>query len=201
MSNKSFLTPKYEVQEVAGRKVNFYAVSMRSAFKLRCIANPLARALTTLFQSPKRDAKTTLRNFGGATLGSETEMEPTSASIIELRSKQRLAAIEELIGALTSDENALILGELLMDSMREDFDRTAPFTPERVQTFLDDLDVVSFKDCLLGVAAANKKVFGPLGKQMATAMAGALDLEGLVAADDTAEPQSQPSEVQAAGNS
>lgn len=138
--------------EGAESPTKFFPVSVAMMFKLRRLAEPLARAISVLTNSKDQDNAHIHRKIGD---GEEILSEAIDPKLAELRSEERANAIATLISAATEDENMSIIGEIIMDSIRlED----AP--PPR--EFMNQIDLPQLGFFIKGVAIANKGVFGPL---------------------------------------
>lgn len=190
----SFLTPTFEAHEVGGDTYNFWPVSLRVLFKLRCVATPLAKSLSTLFSVRERDTITESHDWTDVETGergSTTKLLPASTELSEALHKRRTAAIEELVIALTERSNLLIVGEIIMDSMREDFPRNP--SKEQIAAFVDDegMNVPTISALLVGVAKANKKVFGPLADTVSASLAKVVKEKVEAMQRDLEEPDDQ----------
>ncbi len=167
----SFLTPHYETAPVAGTDQHFYPISLGLAFRLRDIGKPLAKALSVLFADRSHDTGTVDRQVsstqrdaqGNVIYDRETILEPISDKLAALRVEQRSKAIEDLIEAVTSDNNLGVLGDLIVDSLRDLFPREAKDNPKGLDLLKDpDVNMAVLRDMILGMAKANRQVFDPL---------------------------------------
>ena len=181
----SYLTPNYVEHSVCGKKKRFYPVSVLKAFKMRRVGKPLAQALSVLFASRKHDHSEQVEQV----VTEEQTMTVTSLSAVSpemasMRAKQQAEALAEAIDALTDDENVLVLAELIINSLREEWEEgQAPPAKE----FLSSLDTLSMRDMIWGLAKANAEVFGPFKEVFASRVAGALseDLAEVISQKET----------------
>ncbi len=176
----SFLSPSSTPFEVCGEEINFYPISGRLLFKLKTIARPLAQGLTVLFDgkiaeqgSVQRDVTYPAVTEPDGTVipeqkGTETQIMPISPELYEARTRQKEIAINNLVDALSKEENTLLIAEIIFDSCRDVF----PRKPEKqdLEEFLEEhTDFSNLGQFLMGVAQANVKVFGPLGERVSKA--------------------------------
>lgn len=155
----TFLTPNYIERTIGDQTFRFYPVSVVTAFKLRRIAKPLSKALSNLFTSKDRDFGTVHRKLKEG--DEETIVEALTPAMAKTRVEQKGEAMQELVEALTSDENIEVLGELIISSLRETFPPGDKANPP-AREFVSTLPLPRLVDLLWGVALANKDVLGPL---------------------------------------
>ncbi len=174
----SFLAPRFEKAKVGDKELKFFAVSTRTLFKLKTLAGPIAQSLVTIMSGKSQDVKRSSRDFHDPTtgdMGSETTIDPISVNIIKIRDNQRAEAITQLVNAIADDENRYIIGELICDSLREEFtDR--PVKEDVIREFMDDEDMSlpALVEIMGGVIAANKGAFGPLAGPLAAKLKAAV---------------------------
>lgn len=172
-SKFTFLTPNCVSHTIGEKEYKFYPISVGLAFKLRSVAKPLTKALTTLLGDTKEDTGSIQRVVANAqgTSDQEIVIEPISADLARLRHEQRQKAVEELVEALTAEANLEIVGDILVDSLREDFPPGDKSNPTGKQ-FMAEITLPNVPDLLIGVAKANKGVFGPLVSKVGAMMSG-----------------------------
>jgi len=164
-----FLKPKFIVKEVNEKKLHFYAPPVLTILKLSDFATPLTHALVAVFQDTNGDQGRVTQDYQtpDGEQGAKTSLEPLSVDLARYRDGSRRDAISKLIGGLTSPEARLMLGEVIMESLREEFTRPkGGFTPEQVKEFIEnpDLDGSTAVDLLSGVMEASKGIFGPFAE-------------------------------------
>lgn len=165
MSNSlSFLSGKCVDQEVNGQQMRFYPVSLRLAFRMRSFLAPIAKALTVLLPNEQDDTRLTGYENRSVKQADGTEMQTTEVGairpeILQQINSRRERAIEDLVMAVTSEENANLIAELIMDSLRDDFPRKP--SPSQIQEFREEMDIDSLLQALAGFGKANKKIFDP----------------------------------------
>ena len=79
-----------------------------------------------------------------------------------------------------------------MDSLKDDFPRGVKRPVEECQSFVDEMDLPTFIEFFKGLAEANSKVFGDLGKELGRAVqdkAGELFGTPAESADESPEAQ------------
>lgn len=160
----------FEERVINGKTMKFHPISSGLMFRLRRLAVPIAKALTTLFQKTGTDLTVIERSHSGDEGdGREVIQEALSPSLAKLRTQQRADAMAELIEALSAEQNQLLLGQIITDSLREEFPRSMP--TKDVQEFISSLEVPTLVALLKGVAAANSEVLGPLEGQVRSHLA------------------------------
>lgn len=183
MALRTFLDPTYIEHEVLGETRRFYPARLKTAFKLKSVGRPLARAFSTLFSDTSADNGKIYKDMRGedGTMGSETVIEPMSIEMARMRHEQRAQAIEDMIHQFTDDKNARLVAEIILDSLRDEYtwkqseanENRVLIDEASISQIVDELDLSAFMDLLKGVALANKEVFGPMGEKMAQAVKGA----------------------------
>lgn len=164
-----FLKPKFIVREVNEKKLHFYSPPVLTILKLSDFATPLSHALIAVFQDVETDQGRVTQDYQtpDGEQGSKTAFEPLTVDLARYRDGSRRDAITKLIGSLTSTEARLMLGEVIMESLREEFERPkGGFTDEQVTEFIQDpdLDGATAVDLLSGVMEASKGIFGPFAE-------------------------------------
>ena len=168
--------------EVCGQKLRFYPNRVRLLHDLAEVSKPVASALAALFSDHSTDAGFNEKiSQQGDIIVKETTSQAASPEVLQLRSKERDGAISALLSAVSDPRNRLLLGRLLMDSLRDEF----PYHEERptvdVEEFLygdgrpdgyPGLDLPALTSALGGWIKANAKQFGKVGEQMAAELAG-----------------------------
>jgi hypothetical protein len=160
---KSFLTPKFVEHEVNDETLNFYPVSISTAFQIKEVLKPLARSLSLAMINTDGDrGYTDTRSEDGFV---QTIVNPVSPEMAELRSKQKESAILDAIEALTERRSVTAIGRLIMDSLRDEFHGKKQEQKD-VDLFMDSVDTTTLIQLLTGVAKANKRLFGPFGERI-----------------------------------
>jgi len=182
-------TPTFITHRVGEEEIKFHPVSLGMMFRLKAIATPIAKAITTLFS--KKDEDTTKRIVSLANGDSETQIGAVSPELATLRETQQVEAIGKLVETLTDPDTLKVLGEVVMDSMRDLFppDKKREWPP--VQEFCNSVPLPVFGQMLIGVCKANKDVLGPLGETVKSAMGSRLA--------DVVAKASSPSATQTGG--
>lgn len=161
-----FLPPKGTNHEVGGIDHVFYPVSVGCAVKLKALGGPLISALTTLFSKAGRedDVRKIVREFDATETepaGRESVVEEINPELAKLRVDQRNEAIDSALEAVTSQANVGIVGDLIIDSMRDLFSPGDKDNPPGIEVS-KFFNVVQMREVLTGVGKANSEVFGPL---------------------------------------
>ena len=161
-----FLAPTCETHRINGVELNFYPVSVNALFKARSMAKPLAAAIRTLFAQNANDRGQVRRIVQGA---SEEIVQATTPELAKLRAEQDERAISDLVEAFADDKNAMILAELIVDSLRDTFARGSMSAQDSL-AWLKDLEAATLTEMLIGLAKGNKRVLGPFGEILSTAL-------------------------------
>ena len=167
------LSPLSVDREIHGQQVTFYTCSVRTCAKLSGVLSKLAGHFTTLIgANSDRDQGKTEEDYQteAGEIISKTIVEPINPDLAQLRADQKERAVAGAIEALFSTKNRAAIGELLMDSMKDEFPRGKKPPAEECQGFIDEMDVPTLIEFLKGLAAANAKVFGDLGKGLGRAV-------------------------------
>lgn len=166
----SFIAPEFIEHQIQTKTLRFYPISVKSAFRIRSIAQPIAKALASLLGKHDNDVaqkvKTKMRD--GKVEDQDIQTEAIPKEIAELRSREREKAISEAVMVLLDPDNSAIIGMLLADSLRDDFPRNV--SAADAKEFVDELPAPALTEFLVGLAKANKKVLGPLAEMAGEAM-------------------------------
>ncbi len=167
---------------VCGQALRFYPNRVGLLHDLAEVSKPVASAIAALFADRSTDAGFNEKvSQQGDIIVKETTAQAASPEVLLLRAKERDGAIEALLTAVADPRNRLLLGRLLMDSLREEF----PYHGERpaidVEEFLygdgkpdgyPGLDVPALTAAIGGWIKANAKQFGKVGEQIAAEIQG-----------------------------
>ena len=170
------LSPLSVDREIHGMQVTFYTCSVRTCARLSSLLSQLAGHFTTLLgSSSARDQGSTEEVYAPpegekGEIMTKTVVQPINPDLAALRTKQRENAVKGAIAALFDEKNRAAIGELLMDSMKDDFPRGKKRPADECQEFIDSMDVATLPLFLSGLAEANAKVFGDLGKGLGRAV-------------------------------
>lgn len=166
---KNFLPPKRTTHEVSGVEWQFYPISVDCAIKLRSLGGPLVSALTVLFARNSNDVRQIVREFDASateSAGRESVVEAISPELATLRSKERRDALKEAVDTVFDPENKNMVGQVLMDSLRDMFPRDTRRDWPPAQEFMKHFDVVTLREAVVGLIKANVEVFGPFAKKI-----------------------------------
>lgn len=158
LSRKSVTAP------IGDRDFTFYPLSVG-------VMNELAErgaGITTAFRAlqggskaftPKQTSQFEKDPVSGAMIETVIREEPSEA-LLKLQREQSDEITRSAINTLLGKENITFLGRIIVDSLRDDFERETP--DQEVFEFISQLDLAQVHDAIKGVFAANKAVFGPL---------------------------------------
>lgn len=116
-----FCSTKAVEYEVGGEILKFWPLSVERVFTLRALATPIAQAIVRL-QPGGNDTTIIERQVSYAEgPGREVINEAIHPELAKVREAQQAKAIKELIEAVTDPKHAALIGDLLIDSLRELF--------------------------------------------------------------------------------
>ncbi len=170
------LSPFFVEREIAGRTFKFYPSSVRVAARMANTLSELSGHVSVLMTNTQRDTGSVheeVSDADGMTV-KKTSVQPINPDLAEKRVDARAKAVKAAMAQLTSSTNRMILGELLMDSLRDDFDRGAKRETADVQELVDGMEIPILIEFLGGLVAANSKVFGDLGNSLKAALGDAV---------------------------
>lgn len=187
-----FFSPKYVEHEVADSLQKFYPNRVFIIGKLRDFLKPLFKALSTLTADHATDInRESVETKDGDSYQLKTNLGAIDTKLALQRAQERVTAIEKLTEDLTSPPAMRAIGYLVMDSLREHFDKRP--TDQDVNAFLEEVPIETLMQMLKGVAKANKEVFGPLGQQVEAALSQFSRRLSRAAPVADPAPQSEPS--------
>lgn len=160
----SMFRSKSVTSKVGDSDVEFFSLSFPVLFAMKSAVGPIAKVLANVFGS-KKGFVSRMEQIAKDELGAplrivqEQAMTPDMA---KLRAEQARATMQEAVEAIFADSNRLLIGRILMDSMRG----ICPRRPDtkQIEEFLADLDLGQVIEMISGVVKANAEVFGPLGQ-------------------------------------
>lgn len=161
--------------------LTFYPLGITPLRELQEIVGPLIQSASQVFAKNQSDVKQDIEQIrnqdeGGSGSITRTAVDAISVELAKFRSGEKAKALEQLISACFQDENRLVLGRLLMLSLKDEFPELHRDNPngavpkQEVDRFLSHLDVGLFSDMVYGFLKAHKEAFGPLGRRLASMM-------------------------------
>lgn len=158
MALPSFLNPEYVEHEVNGEELKFFAISVRSLAKLRDVAKPLVQSLQVILSSNEEDSSVLSKSNdrSGEQIFNRQAHDP---EVARLRSNEREKAFNRLVDVLTDAKGMESLAVLVMDSLRENYER--PIKDKDAKEMVGKIDLSVWVELLIGLAKANKRVFSP----------------------------------------
>lgn len=169
----SMFKSKSITAKVGDTDVEFFSLSFPVLFAMKSAVGPVAKVLSSLFSS-NRNLVGRFQEDTKDTQGSPVRVVQEQAmtpEMAKLRAEQSTKTVQEATEALFADQNRMLIGRILMDSMRGICPRKP--TPVQIEEFLAELDLGQVMEMIQGVLRANAEVFGPLGRdlgQKATAL-------------------------------
>jgi len=170
------LSPLYHDQEIGDNSFRFYTNSVKAAAKTSQLLEELAAHVSVLLGKTSQDQGHIVEDFKDPETGAsveKTSVPPINPDLARLRSEERQKAVRGAIKALLNAKHRMTIAELLMDSLRDDWDRAKPHPSQEIQEFLDGMDMPTLVSFIKGWATANAKLFGELGNVMSGPMKAA----------------------------
>lgn len=178
----TFRDKRYIEADVAGRTFRFYPNRMALLTEARNLSAPVAKSIATLMASKSSDDRglKTVRQGDNEFQSEDTTIDAVSLEMATFRAKERDDAIGALFDTAGDVRTQLLLGMLIMDSLRDEFPYATDRPTADVEEFLfgsgnsDDeytgLDAPAMVDLFKGWMQANAKVFGSSGEKMVGAL-------------------------------
>ena len=201
----TFIKPKGISCKIDEDTLLFYPVSISCMFTLKEIAAPIARAMASLFQSEGNDVGATdetISENNQQDFINRKIVEPVSMELARFRLDQKQRAIQDSIETLFSPTNAVIVARIIMDSLRDDFDRNKTEEQKDVEAtdLLETIDGAMFQQLLHGLYKGNEKVFGPLASMVAQSKKLLqAKMRGLQPVENENEDENDPSQQETTG--
>lgn len=152
--------------------IRFYPNRIGSLAHLRELQDEIATVIGHFFTNTENDCGSAVKRYKeGAATVEETCIVPATPDVLEFRAKERRQAIGKLFDLLDS-RNLLYFGQLLMDSMREEFPYKRDRDPQEIEEFLygkDGKSAVDFElffHLVVGWLRGNARQFGDAGKKL-----------------------------------
>lgn len=170
-SSLGCFSQEHTLHKVGDKELRFRPVSVGAAFKLREFQGVISSGLAILFTDTSTDVskKTADRGVhssdvpGGLDYENETEVGAISPELAAQRFTQKQGAINEFLRTITKDEAKNSLGELILDSLRAHWGEVAKPSCDE---FMREIELPMLVAMLIGVAKANKGVFGPFADKI-----------------------------------
>lgn len=176
-SRFTFRTKHYIEHDVCGTTMRFYPNRMALLSEVRDLSAPVAKAISVLFADESRDSGTAVkRHREGEFYMEDITTEPISEEMATYRQNERERAIETIFNTLADKRSVIVLGRLLMDSLRDEFPYKSDRDALEVEEFLygeegsdseyRGIDMPTLVALFGGWLKANQKVFGDTGERM-----------------------------------
>lgn len=168
-----FLSSPSIPHTVGETTLQFHPMSLNLAGKLRVLAGPVVRALTVLFAKHDTDVaqKSEAKRVGDNVVESSSMTLAIAPDLAAERYKQQQAAVTDLVTAVTSEETLKVICTIIVDSLRDEYPER-PIKPETVAKFQSEVTLPRLTPLIIGVAKANKELFGPLADLVPLKMEG-----------------------------
>lgn len=158
----SLFKSKSVMSKVGDQDVEFFSLSFPVLFQLKSAVGPISKVLTGYFRSARHDVgrfeeRTKDEKGDDRTI---IQQQPITPEMAKLRAEQATKSMQEALDGIFADQNRILIGRILMDSLRGSQPRKP--TPEQIELFLADLDLGQVVELFQGVVKANAEVFGPL---------------------------------------
>lgn len=171
-----FLQPRKIRHKINGVEVNIYALPVNMVYELKTVVKPLARAITTLTDNKvndvgrqiiqfKDDSSSNKKDEEDIQVSAQTNVEPLSIQMAELREKQTNLAIDQLVEAITCDTNRLLLGKILVVSLKDQFPGKDILNDDATD-LINSIDIGSMVELAEGIIKVNSGAFLPLWERV-----------------------------------
>lgn len=167
------LSPFSVDREINGKTVTFYTCSVKTCARLSPFLTEMAGHLSILIGGNAATGQGTVAEDWQDADGAQVQKTTTQAinpDLDEMRSARRQRAVEGAVSACFDEKNRAALGDLMMDSLKDNFKRGEKRPREECLGFIDEMDPPTLTQFLQGLALANAKVFGDLGKGLGRAV-------------------------------
>ena len=160
------LRKKSTVREIGGQSFSFYPVRVGRIItgEMRAIVTPVSSAFSVLMAAKAQDYEVLEEVLPDGTVA--RAQKPVSPEMAAYRADKREKTVADATKVLFADDTRLLIGRLLMDSLRDD----CPSDPSdaQIKQFIDadTMDIHTFSEFIRGMMAANTSVFGDLGKMV-----------------------------------
>jgi hypothetical protein len=162
-------------REIGGQTFTFYPISVPMLFELRSTMEPLMQGLKALFAKHENDGTQTVEetkdpncfdptNPNANIVSRVTHLGSVPVETVKFRAEQSDVATKAAIEAVLGEQNRMLLGRVLADSLRDEGIRT----DAEIAEFIKDpaLDLPLLVELLSGFFAVNAKVFGPFADRV-----------------------------------
>lgn len=188
-----------EEREIQGQKFTFYPISIPMLFELRTSMAPLMKGLKAIFAKGGADGAQTVEETRdpatGKILQRLTHLGPPDPAVLKQRADESDKAMVAAVDAVLGEQNRMLLGRVLADSLRDEFGPKP--TDDEIRDFVSDpaLDLPLLVEFLGGFLAVNAKVFGPFAQRVREMMKAKMaDLTQKTQAQSPATPDASASE-------
>lgn len=159
-----FLTAKSIDHEVGGRTLKFYPISGAMLFQLREIAQPLVDLLLDIFKNDQDNSITEKQLQVDGSFTAEKVVEAIDPELAKVRYDKRRETVEALVNGVFGNEIRDLFFKLVMDSLRETFDRSEEGDPKNwpsPEELSKQIPATNMFDLAMGLFKANKGIIGP----------------------------------------
>lgn len=148
------------------QEFRFYPPRMRMMLsgRMREILEPITKAMTVLFSDRSGDAsrQQEVSEDGAVT----TYVQGLNPEVIKVREEKRQEAVSVAVKALLNDNTRYQIGELLADSMRDDFAKDEGKRAQEVREFMDEVDLPTMISLMAGYFKALAPVLDKSGNSI-----------------------------------
>ena len=164
-------------------ELKFYPNRIAQLERLKGVSATVIESIASLFSDQRADAAAVTES-GTDTEGftvSKTTVSAVSVEVMAYRAKEQSGAISKLLD-IVDRRNLMLLGEMFMDCLRDEFVYAKQRAPQDVEEFLygapkadeeadtmqgdGSLDLTLFVGLFQGWMKANAKVFGDVGEKL-----------------------------------
>lgn len=157
-------------RQIMGETFTFWPISLPKLLELTTNSEPIVRLVRSIFQEKGNDGTSTIEEtkdpVTGRTIQKIVHVGAPDPAVLRARAELREQTLQQNLKALLGDENRMLIGRLLADSLRDE----GIDTDADVNEFMKAIDLSVLVEFVQGFLAVNAQVFGPLGERVKAAV-------------------------------
>lgn len=158
------------VLTIQGREIKFYPVRARHFLKYKGVATKLFPALREAYydRSAESGSRVTENQRGPESYEREVTVIPTDPTLAKQKMDSRADQTKTIVDMCLSEEGALLLAELVVNSARDTFEMpNGGWKADHYAEVIDGMDLATFAKMVGGAIQASAGLFGSKGKKLA----------------------------------
>lgn len=174
----SLFAPTYIEHKVGEETLRFYPLSVNMLWKMQSAVEPIAQALR-LLSAGKNDCEQTIDQGVDEETGERrvvTHIGAVKPEIAAMRETRMDDQIKKAMDTFFSNEMRAFVGELITDSLRDDFTRAEARNSGTTTLMMEGsdeqpgLDLTTLAGMIMGIVKSNQGVFGPFAQKIKDAV-------------------------------